>query len=244
MKKTFLILIFIFLSFCFLAAQENFEYIVLVHGLCRTSKSMNYLNKKLKAENYKVINFDYNSKKMTVEEISDLLKFEIEKFCTDKTKKINFITHSMGGIVVRYYLVKYKPNNIARIVMLSPPNHGSEIVDRAENSIFLKWIFEKYNGVNFTKLGKNENFLKKLEDMEKLQNNKYEIGIITGDRSWNPLFSFWINGRDDGKVSVESAKLDNIKNFLVVDASHTFIMNRKIVFEQIIYFFDNGVFKK
>ncbi len=68
------------------------------------------------------------------------------------------------------------------------------------------------------------------------------IGIITGKKSSDPWFSPIIPGKDDGKVSVESAKLEEMSDFLVVESGHTFIMRKKFVLKQIIHFLKKGIF--
>ena len=141
----------------------------------------------------------------------------------------------MGGILVRYYLGLNKMPNLGRVVMLSPPNQGSEVVDKLKDFPLFKWL----NGPAGQQLG---------TDKDSLPNSigppDYEVGIITGDRSINPILSLLIPGEDDGKVSVKNAKLKGMKDFLVVHKSHPFIMNDENVLKQVTFFIENGVFDK
>ena len=69
----------------------------------------------------------------------------------------------------------------------------------------------------------------------------YELGVIAGNGSIS-LVSTLIPGPDDGKVSVESAKLEGAADFLLVDATHTFIMRREDVALQVVTFLETGRF--
>jgi len=212
------------------------DYVVLLHGLGRTSKSLSKMEHCLKAEGYDVINIDYPSREYDIPTLSEkFIKKEMESHCTDKKKKINFVTHSMGGIIVRYYIKAFKPKNIGRIVMISPPNQGSEVVDFLENSRIVKGIM----GPAFEQLGTApSDFVNTLGDAES------EIGVITGKSSINWINSLIIPGEDDGKVSVERSKLKNMKDFLVVKRTHPFIMRADEVIRATVNFLKSGKFNE
>jgi hypothetical protein len=72
---------------------------------------------------------------------------------------------------------------------------------------------------------------------------RFSLGIIAGNRSLNPLYSWLIPGPDDGKVGVDRAKAEGAADFLVVPASHTFIMNRGDVAEEVVHFLRYGRFR-
>jgi len=210
------------------------DYAVLVHGLARTGKSFCKLEKFLENKNYQVITVDYPSRKYNIEYLVDnYLKRLIHKKCIDKTKKINFVTHSMGGILVRYFLKFNKLDNLGKVVMISPPNKGSEIVDFLQNSPIVNFIL----GPAFKQLGTGRNSVPNI-----LGNTNYEVGVITGSRSFNLINSIIIPGADDGKVSVESAKITTMKDFMVVKRTHSFIMNGNDVISNIDNFLKVGRF--
>ena len=140
----------------------------------------------------------------------------------------------MGGILVRYMAKHGLLPNIHRVVMLSPPNKGSEVVDKLGEL----WAFEFINGPAGQELGTGSASLPL-----QLGAANFEVGIITGNRSINLILSLLIDGDDDGKVSIERAKLDGMKDFLVIPASHTFIMQNLTAIEQTLYFLDHGVFR-
>lgn len=216
------------------AYSEPHEYVVLLHGLARTNGSMNDLEAFLSEQGYEVLNMDYPSRKHRIPELAAMVRAEVISK-TSHAGKVHFITHSLGGIVVRYMQQDRPLPNLGRVVMLSPPNHGSEVVDKIGDFRFFEWI----NGPAGKQLGTDRNSI-----CRKLGKANFELGIITGDRSINWINSLFIPGKDDGKVSIESAKAEGMTDFLVVHASHPFIMNDKTVMRQCVYFLQNGTFNK
>ena len=208
------------------------ECVVLLHGLARTESSMSDLAEALSAEGYKVVNQGYASRKKTVEELSEPTINAALHACGTHDK-VHFVTHSMGGILVRYFLQNNKITSLGRVVMLGPPNQGSEVVDKlAKVPGFKLW-----NGPAGLQLGTGKNSLPK-----SLGGVEYEVGIIAGSKSINLLLSNFLPNPDDGKVSVESTKLEGMRDHIVVPATHTFMMQNKDVIQQVIEFLRAGKF--
>ncbi|MFT5837210.1 MAG: triacylglycerol lipase [Candidatus Azotimanducaceae bacterium] len=125
--------------------------------------------------------------------------------------------------------------NLGRVVMLSPPNQGSEVVDKIGGS----WIFRKVNGPAGQQLDTDTNsFVNRLAPID------FECGVLTGDRTINCINSLMIPGKDDGKVSVDSAQIEGVSAFKVVHATHPFIMKKKAVIQEVIHFLKTGAFQK
>lgn len=211
------------------------DYVILLHGLGRTSRSMRPLEKHLKKHGYCVINIGYPSRKFSIEKLANYIQSEIQMKCTDKAANIHFVTHSLGGIILRYYLQNNQLERLGRVVMLSPPNKGSEIIDRMEKYFFFSMIM----GPASLQLGTDPDSIPNI-----LEPVDFELGIIAGTATLNPLFSLMIPGDDDGIVSVERSKVSGMKDFLTVPHSHTFIMKSKEVKGQIVHFLNNGRFYK
>ncbi|MFH2058246.1 MAG: alpha/beta fold hydrolase [Pseudomonadota bacterium] len=211
------------------------EAVILLHGLARTKASMSKIESHLEKNGFMVVNMGYPSRKKPIEILSQTVIPAALKICKkNNADKIHFVTHSMGGILVRYYLAHNTIANLGRIVMLSPPNKGSEVVDKLKGLTLFKWL----NGPAGLQLGTDPGSVP-----NQLGFPEYEVGVIAGDRSINPILSWLIPGIDDGKVSIERARLSGMKDFVIVHKSHPFIMNDPLVHRQIRTFILNGSFK-
>lgn len=211
-------------------SPDTQECVVVLHGLARSSWSMDDMATALQDENYFTVNIDYPSRSTTVESLAmTVIPEALQKCREQKSKKINFVTHSMGGILLRYYLSQQEIVELGRVVMLSPPNKGSEVVDTLRGYFFFEW----QNGPAGQQLGTGADSL-----LNQLGPATFPLGIITGDEP--AFYDLWmadmIPGPNDGKVSVESAKLEGMTDFLVLPESHTFIMDDEEVIRQTIYF--------
>ncbi len=210
------------------------EEVILLHGLCRTSRSMLKMERALTEAGYKVRNVDYPSRTASVEKLADDAIGKVVSDCQKNgAAKIDFVTHSMGGILVRSYLARHTISNLGRVVMLAPPNQGSEVVDKLGWLFLFKWI----NGPAGNELGTGKNLTP-----NKLGLANFHVGIIAGDRSINWINSLLIPGSDDGKVSVERTKLAGMSDHIVIHATHPFIMKNYEAIRQTIQFLRVGNF--
>ena len=216
-------------------SQEFAGNVVLLHGLARTAGSMDSMGKTLSKAGYRVCNIDYPSRKHRIDKLtSEFVVPEIQDCFRDALTPVHFVTHSLGGIIVRQLAAEHKQINIGRVVMLSPPNQGSEVVDKLGTWGLFEWI----NGPAGKQLGTPENALP-----NQLGPATFELGIITGNRSINLILSTLIPGPDDGKVSIKNARLDGMQDFLVVEQTHPFIMRNDTVQSQTLHFLQNGHFQ-
>jgi len=211
------------------------EVVVLVHGLARSSRSMRPMEKVLAAAGYTVYSVKYPSTRKTVQELADEYLAPLIVQCqAAKPVKIHFVAHSLGNIVLRYYFATNTLENTGRIVMLVPPNRGSEVVDRLGGFTLFKWI----NGPAGLQLGTSADSLP-----NSLPLPPAEVGVIAGTRSINLFLSMLIPGPDDGKVSVERTKIKGMKDFVTVAASHPFLMRNRAVIDLTLSFLRDGHFK-
>jgi len=148
--------------------------------------------------------------------------------------RIHFVTHSLGGILVRSYFSRHRDPRLGRVVMLGPPNQGSEVVDKLGSW----WLFQKINGPAGSELGTAKD-----ATPNRLGPVNFELGVIAGDRSINWINSLMIQGRDDGKVSVARTKVDGMKEQLVVHVTHPLLMRNARVIHSTIAFLKSGSFQ-
>ena len=223
------------LSGCSPSPPDGAEPVIVVHGLGRTSASMTILVSRLKNAGFRVVSFGYPSTSEPMEALVDRLQAEVEQCCAAEATTVHFVTHSMGGVLVRSYLDREPEAHQGRVVMLSPPNQGSEIIDAFADSPLLQRIV----GPAGSSLGTDSAGIS-----SQLGPVRFGLGIVTGDRSINPLGSWLIPGPDDGKVGVDRARVEGATDFMVVSATHTFIMNRRDVAEEVVHFLRNGRFDR
>jgi triacylglycerol lipase len=234
MMRSFLFLLL--LSPLSLALGSQNECVILLHGMGRTSFSLGLIEEALEEQGYRVWNEGYPSLSKSVDEISGPAIESGLAYCNNKqSKKVHFVTHSLGGILVRYYLQDHQIDNLGRIVMLAPPNKGSEITDEMKND----FLYQTILGPSGQVLGTDKNSLP-----NRLKPIVGEIGIIAGEKEGESWFLPEIPGDDDGKVAVERTKLPEMKDFLLVKADHMFIMRDDEVIRQVVFFLDNGRFDK
>jgi alpha-beta hydrolase superfamily lysophospholipase len=215
------------------ASAVDDECVILLHGLGRTSASMSIMKYRLEEAGYTIWNEGYPSRQKPIEELVMVIDDGVA-FCRDQqASRIHFVTHSLGGILVRKYFQDRSVEEAQRVVMIAPPNQGSEVTDQYRD----EWWYQFATGPAGQQLGTDEDSVPL-----SLSPIDLEIGIIAGTNSSDPWFNKVFAGDHDGKVSVSSTKLAEMRDFLLVDSGHTFIMNSDKVIEQIKAFLRDGKF--
>lgn len=210
------------------------EHVILLHGLGRTNRSMDSMERALSAAGYQVLNVNYPSRAGSIQQLSEMVLGQAVRACEQMgAERIHFVTHSLGGILVRSYLMRHTLTNLGHVVMLGSPNQGSEVVDKLGR---LK-LFRKVTGPAGAELGTGTHSIPC-----KLGPPNCSVGVIAGSRSLNWINSLMIPGQDDGKVSVERTKLPGMADHVIVPATHPFLMRNKTAIRQTVEFLKAGRF--
>ncbi len=190
----------------------------------------------LSGRGYRVVNVGYPSTKFSISDLVDIIRPEIDAAAKQAGEgRVHFVGYSMGGLIIRAFLRRYRPANLGRVVMVGTPNNGSQIADFLKN-----WpLYRKVYGPAGQQLITDQAAMTEL-----FGTVDYELGIIAGNRTIDPVSSLIIGLRvpNDGKVSVESTRLDGASAHIVIPANHTFLPVNKVMWSQTLSFLQHGRF--
>jgi len=208
------------------------QMVVLIHGIMDRPFIMWHIQNRLLKEGYAVLNFDYASTKEVMDTVVQKLEQAIRPQIGNMDQ-IHFVTHSLGGLIIRAYLMRYSADNFGRLVMIAPPNKGSVLAERLEDFPVYEWL----SGPAGQKLGKDAN-----DYGAQYPPPSIPFGIIAGglgnEQGFNPL----IPGDDDGTVGVSETQLSTADDFILITGLHTTLLWQPSVSDQLVHFIKQGQF--
>ena len=218
-------------------AENRSRRVVLLHGLGRSARSMRPVERKLADRGYRVLNIDYPSRTADIDTLAAAVGKNVREWVHDETT--DFVTHSLGGILLRVAVERgyLRREQIGRVVMLGPPNAGSELADVLPRMLGFGWIYRQFTGPAGLQLGTKNGVPRRLPPVS------FDLGVIAGSKSYNPLFSAILGDANDGKVRVDNARVDGMRDFLVVPHWHPLLMIAPEVIAQVVHYLESGSFR-
>ncbi|MGY0578442.1 MAG: alpha/beta fold hydrolase [Paraglaciecola chathamensis] len=219
--------------------EPDDELVVLAHGLGRSGWAMWRLAQRLEDAQYKVCRLDYATFGVSVAEALAETRKQIDD-CTAQAPKVHFVRHSLGGLVIRAYLQNNQQNlkkaRMGQVVLIGTPNKGSELADYLSDS----WLMNAAGGITRALVTGDNSLGNKLDALD--VNSGLKLGVIAGTKPL-ALTSARFNGPNDGLVSVASARLSNMSDFIAIEVSHSQLRYNAEVAEQTVRFLQTAHFK-
>ena len=201
--------------------------IIFIHGLFMNGMDMSLLRYRFKKNGYNTFQFSYKSTRYTPFQNAQKLSEFIELI---QSKKIYFVCHSLGGIILRHYLSLYPARDLGNVVMLGTPNQISIIA-----KTLTRWSLGR------KLLGRSvENGLTGILPP---WDSKQKLGIIAGYFPvGSEILSPIIKNPNDGTVSIEETRLHGSEDHITLRCSHLGLLFSKKVFLQTKHFLENSSF--
>jgi pimeloyl-ACP methyl ester carboxylesterase len=211
-------------------APASGHLVLLIHGLGRAKESFAGLEAALSAAGYQADSVNYPSTRRGLAAHADQLERLLNRL--EGVERVSFVTHSLGGLVLRELLVRdsaWKTRiQPGRAVLIAPPNQGSAIADRFQDFAPFEWLLGG-GGQAATSAAAGA-----------LPAPPIPFAVIAGgrgdDAGYNPL----LEGDDDGVVTVQETRLDGAAGYLLVDAVHTVVMNHPQTIAAVLSFLEDG----
>jgi len=202
--------------------------VVLLHGLGRSPLTFRYAEQRLRRAGFATTNLGYPSRRAPIEALADWVAERLPA----GAGPLHFLTHSLGGIVLRCLVQRRRPEHLGRVVMLGPPNGGSQLATRLQQ----RWYYRRLMGPAGQQIGTDPASVPRL-----LGPVDFPLGVIAGNRSIDP-FRFLVEGVSDGKVSLEETRVEGMADWWCLPRGHGFLMFDHRVIDQAVHFFRHGRF--
>jgi pimeloyl-ACP methyl ester carboxylesterase len=213
------------------------EAILLLHGFGGHPLQTALLARRLRARGFDVANIGYPSWRWPIDRVLDHLHRRFTASPVSTAKTLHCVGHSMGGLMLRAYIARHRPENLGRVVMLGTPNSGSEIADLLYRLRLHQPVLNHAGVLLRTRRDAATEALFGAID--------YPLGVIAGDRPMigalpNRLF----RAPNDGKVSVAATHVAGQSDHLTLPIAHTAMIYSQPVADQVTHFLRKGCFKR
>ncbi|GEP10048.1 esterase/lipase family protein [Methylobacterium gnaphalii] len=209
--------------------------VVLLHGTARRASSMRKMERAFRSRDYATLNIDYPARQAALGVLAEIVRREIEAF-SSSVGRLHFVTHSMGGLVARALITRHRPRNLGRVVMLAPPNGGSEVADALHRLRLYRRFFGPSGAQLVTR--RSEQLTRLLGPVD------YPLGVIAADRSLYLLESWLLlPGPNDGRVTVARTRVPGMSAHLTLHTTHVTMMWNRRVIREALHFVKEGRFE-
>ncbi|KQP18853.1 alpha/beta fold hydrolase [Methylobacterium sp. Leaf100] len=210
------------------------EGVLLLHGIGRRAASLARMERAFQAQGYATLNLDYPARTAALVDLAARVAPTVAAFAA-RVARLHVVTHSMGGLVARALLTRHRPDNLGRVVMLAPPNGGSEVADRLHGMAAYRRFFGPAGAELTTRRDASLTALLGTVD--------YPLGVIAGDRTLYPVESWLMLPRpNDGRVSVHRTRVAGMSAHVTLHTTHGLMMWNGRVIGQALHFVRNGRF--
>ncbi len=214
-------------------AVPNQHLVLLVHGIAPLPGPFGSMEAALGEAGFDATAISYPSTRGSIEDHAAGIARLLDT--TDGSTKVSFVTHSMGGLVVRHLLAMdsaWKQRiKVGRIVQIAPPNQGAEMAG---------WVsrFRPYQLV-FGRAGQGLS----PRAAKSIPTLNYPFAIIAGGKGDEVGFNPLLSGDDDGVVRVSETALMYAQAHLLVRANHAMLVGHPQVIKATTQFLKHGMIR-
>jgi hypothetical protein len=209
--------------------------VLLLHGHGRFGASMMVMARAARRAGYATLAPNYPYRR-SLEDIADWLAPRVAAFESSFEGPLHIVTHSLGGLVARISIAAHRPQRLGRVVMLAPPNGGSELADLLFRMKLARWILGGSGAYLRTDRDPRHEALLGIID--------YPVGVIAGDRPLLPLPFRLLPLPHDGKVSIAATRVAGLADHVTLPVTHTLMVYDRRVIAAAMAFLAEGSFSR
>jgi pimeloyl-ACP methyl ester carboxylesterase len=211
--------------------------VVLVHGLLGQPWNFYGLAKQLRQAGHQVVIPQYRSRRLTVAQAAEVLPPAVAQCDRKNSNRIDFVGHSLGGLLIRHYLMTHGSTGVGRVVLLGTPNHGTPLAEpQHQHWAYERWIARRLGPV-ISELRTGTQGV-----AESLGAAPVPVGIVAGYLSPTPWLTKRFAEPNDGLVGVNSAALEGAQDWVWMPVTHLTLTVNTAVQRQVMWFLHTGHF--